>query len=41
MVVSCAPTVAPILGVHASLRRVIQVHARQGNVDYSRLEGGE
>jgi hypothetical protein len=33
MVVNCASTVAPILGVHASLRRVIQVHARQGNVD--------
>jgi hypothetical protein len=33
MVVSCAPAVAPILGAHASLRRVIRVHARVGEVD--------
>ena len=33
MVVSCAPAVAPILGAHASLRRVIRVHARVCKVD--------
>jgi hypothetical protein len=41
MVVSCASTVAPNLEAHASLRRVIRVHARVGDVDKGvRRDGG-